>query len=163
MDTPRRLMNGLLVAVVLQFLYYYPQLPQTVASHFDAAGRPNGWSSKEAFFGLYAFMVALQVLIFRVLPPQLGRLPSRLFSLPNRDYWLAPERRQETLGYFTASMAWFGFASILFAVITIQLVIEANLAQAPLNSAMMWVLLAAFLLFVFVWVARLLLRFARKP
>jgi len=163
MDTPRRLMNGLLAAIVLQILYYYPQLPETVASHFDGAGRPNGWSSKEAFFGVYALMVALQVLIFRVLPPRLGRLPPRLVSLPNRDYWLGPERREETLAYLTTSMAWFGFASILFAVVTIQLVIEANLSQAPLNGTMMWVLLAAFFAFVFLWVARLLLRFARKP
>ena len=107
-------------------------------------------------------MVALQVLIFRVLPPRLGRLPPRLVSLPNRDYWLGPERRKETLAYLTTSMAWFGFASILFAVVTIQLVIEANLSQAPLNGTMMWVLLAAFFAFVFLWVARLLLRFARK-
>ena len=161
MDTASRLMNGLLVAAVLQVLYYYPQLPATVASHFDAAGLPNGWSSKAAFFGLYAFMVALQLLIFRVLPPRLGRLPSRLISLPNRDFWMAPERREDTLAYFTRSMAWFGFASILVGVITIQLVIEANLAQAPLNSAGMWVLLAAFLLFIIVWLARLLLRFGR--
>ena len=46
---------------VLQVVYYYPQLPAVVASHFDGHGAANGWSGKEFFFGLYLVILLLLV------------------------------------------------------------------------------------------------------
>jgi uncharacterized membrane protein len=47
--TPARVAFATLLGIVLlQAFVYYPQLPAQLASHFDAAGRPNGWSSKSA-------------------------------------------------------------------------------------------------------------------
>jgi uncharacterized membrane protein len=40
---------GLIAVGVLQSIYYYPRMPEVVASHFDGLGAANGWSSKNGF------------------------------------------------------------------------------------------------------------------
>ena len=67
--TPSRVTFATLLGIVaLQAFIYYPQLPAQLASHFDAAGRPNGWSSKSAYFALQAFIVLVLTLCFAALP-----------------------------------------------------------------------------------------------
>ena len=51
--TPSRVVFAVLLVVALALLaVYYPQLPERMASHFNGAGRANGWSSKAFFFGV---------------------------------------------------------------------------------------------------------------
>ncbi|NPA75380.1 MAG: DUF1648 domain-containing protein [Euryarchaeota archaeon] len=40
--------------LLLYMAFTYPQLPSVLAVHFDAAGNPNGWATKESFFVSYA-------------------------------------------------------------------------------------------------------------
>jgi Protein of unknown function (DUF1648) len=47
---PTFLFLPLVAFAVLQCLHIYPQLPDVMASHFDAHGTPNGWQPKSAFF-----------------------------------------------------------------------------------------------------------------
>ena len=46
----------LLGLCILQALYYYPELPEKVASHFDLDGNPNAWSSKQFFIAFYSIV-----------------------------------------------------------------------------------------------------------
>ena len=55
----RNLFYGLVAVALLQSVFYYPQLPAVVASHFDGAGIANGWSSRNVFFTVYLVMVAM--------------------------------------------------------------------------------------------------------
>ena len=48
MNALRRLFYGLIALAAVQVIYYYPQIPQVVASHFDGRGARNGWSSRNA-------------------------------------------------------------------------------------------------------------------
>ena len=61
MNWLRRSFYGLLAIAVLQTLYYYPQMPAVVASHFDGLGAPNGWSSRNGFFALYLGITTLSL------------------------------------------------------------------------------------------------------
>lgn len=70
----------LLGLVVLQALVYYPRLPAQLASHFDAAGHPNGWSSKSTYFALQAFIVLVLTGCFAALPALLERVPPRFVN-----------------------------------------------------------------------------------
>ena len=166
-DEPSRaqyfLCAGLLIVLAGQALYYYPQLPEHVASHFDGDGRPNGWTSREGFFGGVAFVVLIQSAAFLGLPRVLGRFPIAFINLPNKQYWLAPERKQESLAYMTQMMAWFGAAILGMIVIINQMVIQANLGAEKRLSGLMWVVLAAFLGFVIVWMVILFRRFRLPP
>ncbi|HEY7680451.1 MAG TPA: DUF1648 domain-containing protein [Terriglobia bacterium] len=146
----------LLAAIALQSLYYYPQLPDTVASHFGGAGQPNGWSYKAVFFWTYLGMVFLMVLVFYGLPVVCRKFPSASLNVPHKEYYLAPERRAETLAAFTPRLHWMGNATVGFQLGVFQLAIEANLpGQRGLPLTSFLVLLGAFLAFVGIWVFRI--------
>ena len=66
-------------------------MPPLVASHFDGSGNPNAYMTRSVYtkfilgmsVGLPIAMVALLTVVYS---------NARDMKLPNRDYWLAPER-----------------------------------------------------------------------
>lgn len=158
----RCLFYGLAAIALLQSAFYYPQLPAVVASHFDGDGFANGWSSRNVFFTIYLGVVALLIGVFAVLPRWFGERGKLQLNLPNRDYWLAPERRRQTLDFFQRQMLILGIAHLALAIYTIQLAIIANLQQAGrLHGSLIW-LLGLYFLFLAAWLTRIYLKF-RKP
>jgi len=162
MRAPATLLVAMLAGAVLQLAWAYPQLPAIVATHFDGAGRPNGWMRRDMLVVFQAGLIAVMLLSFVGLPRWLGRMPTSWYSLPHRDYWLAPERRDETLADIQRQMMWLASAIIGMIIVITQLVIQANLASEPvLPRATVWTLLAVFLVFTAVWTVRFILRFRR--
>ena len=72
--------------------WYWPALPERVASHFDGAGRPNGWSSKESFVGLMLGMTVFHAALFLGIEQLVRRAPAKWINLPHKEEWLAPAR-----------------------------------------------------------------------
>ncbi len=58
----------MLIAMVVVAIYYYPLLPETVASHFDIHGRPNGWMAKTSFFLVMGGTFIFTYLLLTLLP-----------------------------------------------------------------------------------------------
>jgi uncharacterized membrane protein len=158
-----RILFFTLVAVsIAQVVYYYPALPDVMASHFDAGGSANGWSSRNVFFGIYLAMIALLIVVFILLPN--WKLASGRFGLqvPNRDYWLAAERREQTLAFFRRQMAILGIAHLLLAIAATQLALLANLGQQlRLDDRIYWVL-GIYSVFVSAWLIHFLLHFRKR-
>jgi uncharacterized membrane protein len=155
----------LLFAVLgaLQLVHYYPVLPETMASHFDGSGRPNGFQSREGFTALAMGILGMIVFLFGGLGWLFRAIPTESFNLPNRDYWLAPERRNETLQDLSGRMEWFGVASLGVYLFVIQRVIETNLSGDPrLEAKEILVPLGLYLGFTTLWMVALFRRF-RKP
>jgi uncharacterized membrane protein len=163
MTVQRGVSLALLLLTALQIAHFYPLLPDTVASHFDGAGRPNGWAPKGAFLGLYAAVVALMTGLFLVVPVFLARLPVALINLPNKDYWLAPERRRQTWATIQVHLLTLGNATVAFVVIVFQLAMRANLSQPPTLSPAIWILLGALLVFTATWTVRFFRAFRLPP
>lgn len=162
MEISRLIFQLLLFIATLQSIYYYPRLLEIVASHFDGAGTPNGWSSKMTFFVIYWGVIALTLFIFLGLPKVLSRLPDSLINLPNKDYWLALERREETISFITYQMEWFGIATLIVIISAIQLAIQANLPNVHhFSTVTMWGILAAYGLFILIWTIRFIFRFSK--
>lgn len=68
----------------------YPQLPQQMATHWDANGEPNGWSSRAvAVFGLPALLLGLNFFLPFVLStdPKRKNMSPVLFQL---SLWIVP-------------------------------------------------------------------------
>src|SRR5215210_4275920 len=89
----------ILGGLLIQAARYYPFLPARVASHFDVRGRPNGWMARQEFL---LFEVLAIGVIFGISfggPALLGKVPSSMLNIPQRSYWLAPERRSQTLEF----------------------------------------------------------------
>jgi len=142
-------------------VYSYPLLTDLVASHFDAAGQPNGWMARGPFIALYAGVVALLTIVFCIMGLFIRKVPPHLINLPYRDYWLAPERREASCFYLQDWMLQMGSATLVFLISIMHGVICFNIEQpAVLFRGTGW-LIGAFLFFTFVWCIRLFLRFPK--
>lgn len=159
-----RLFGVFSLALVAQGLYYYPQLPERVASHFGASGAADGWSSKTSFFLVEALVVALMVVLFWGLPLAMARIPDGLINLPNKAYWLAPERREATFEAIRDGLLWCGVATLALIFVIFHWAIQANLEPPPrLPGSGMWLLLAGYLGFMTVWAVRFHRSFELPP
>jgi len=152
---------ALLVLVVLQVAYYAPKLPDTVASHFDAQGQPDGWSSKTAFLVLYGVILLVTIVPLLLLPLFLPRIPDELVNLPHKDYWLAPARRAETFRTISAYLLWFGVGTLMLISHAMGMALAENLEPRPRFGESMWWSLGAYLAFVAVWMVVFIRRFYR--
>jgi uncharacterized membrane protein len=138
------------------------QLPAQVASHFGAGHAPNGWMSRD---GYLAFMLVFALGLPLVVAGSIGLLPRlrpNSINIPQRDYWLDPARRAETIRALAAQGAWLGCLVTLFFAAIHYVVLEANRASPPRLPADLFImLLATFVGAIALWVGALWLRFRR--
>ncbi len=152
----------LVVSAVLHMIYYYPLLPERVASHFNGSGRPNGWSGKAVFFAIYAGMVILMAVIQTATRLSSTKIPVSLINLPNKDYWLSPERRAESVATLMQYMTGFWSATLFFLMSTMHLAIRVNLGWRRGLGDWFFLLFGGYILFTMTWTISLVKRFARK-
>ena len=139
------------------------QLPERVAVHFGANGHADGWADRQEATRLFEILTAVPA-IFLVLALVMGVMPAGAFNLPHRDYWLAPERRAQTIALVSRQLIWMGCLMVLFLAGVFWLTIQANrLASPQLPMAGFLVLLVAFLTATAVWTIRFLRRFFKPP
>ncbi len=139
----------------------YQTLPAVVASHFDAAGHPNAYSPKTVLVGIHAGVVLLLGVLI-LINGAVMRMPGARFNLPHKDYWMAPERREETLGWLETQMQWFGAGTFALMLDMFYSVLRMNLGLTKtLEHA--WASVVAFMVFSTVWTVVLLRRFAKLP
>jgi uncharacterized membrane protein len=154
----------LLVLGVLQWAHVYPQLPDVMASHFTGQGTPNGWQPKPAFFVMMALVIGVTVVPAFLVPRRLPSMPPDKINLPHKSYWLAPERRQTTFGFFRAQMAWFGCALLFLLLYATSQAIDANLPSVGrFDWQGMWYVLGGFSVFCIGWLIHLLRHFHNVP
>jgi uncharacterized membrane protein len=153
---------ALLVVIALQFVYYYPRLPDQVASHFDARGAPNDWSSKDSFFTIMGGVVVLIAMIFLGFGVWLPKMPVSIVNLPHKHYWFAPDRREETVSVLTGYMFWFGVATLALMAGIIHQTVEANLTPGQ-RLDRPWLYLGPYFAVTVIWTISLLWRFGRIP
>lgn len=128
----------LYVAAAAAFVWVTSQrLPALVASHFGASGAANGFMSRAAYtLFMVAIVIGLPAFLVLVTWHAIGHDRARL-NLPNRDYWLAPERRVETIAALRLGILWFGALLVTFLCYVHALVVFANEAQ-PVHLAGSW-------------------------
>jgi serine/threonine-protein kinase len=138
-----------------------PQLPEKVASHFDAAGQPNGWMTR-SFYVIFIASIStvvpcLTIAIFSIM--RLFRNP--MINIPHREFWLAPERRNETFAYLLRHAFWFASMLVAFFAGLHFLTVQANAQQpaANLNMPAFFAMLGCFLLGMLVWALSMLRHF----
>jgi uncharacterized membrane protein len=148
-------------AIAAHLGYYYPKLPDVIASHFGARGKPDDWSSKQTFVAIMIALAAVLMLIFLAMGPILRRTPDSMINLPHKAYWLAPRRREHTIEAVVVMLRWVGVATLALLIGVNQLVMEANLHRDRTLSRASWILISGYLALVLFWSARLYGRFRR--
>ena len=152
----------LLVFAVLYVTATAPQLPPTVASHFNSAGHANAFMSRGGYTRfILCFAVGFPILIVAILTAVYSRATD--MKLPNREYWLAPQRIGRTRAFLVAHGVWFGSLLVLLGCFVHWQELAANRFEPPhLSSAAFAAGLIAFLIATTVWVAILIFAFRRR-
>jgi|SRR5579872_1401633 len=164
MRFPRNVFLAILAAGILQCLHDYPLLPERMASHFGPSGDPNGWMMKSQFLSVYAVVIIPALILEFWMPRRIARTAGNRLNLPNRDYWLAPERRAETLAYFEKFFAWYGCAFLALEVFAMGLAMRADLHDPPrLPAGPIVSAIVGFVLFNVACITAVVRRFSKAP
>jgi hypothetical protein len=155
---------ALLVGCSVSFVWFTSdQLPSVVASHFAGSGMANGFMPHRSYVSLMlALLVGLPTLMVILTWWSLGSSNSRI-NLPNKDYWLAPERRRATVSYLRSGILWFGTLLLAFLCYAHWLVVLAN-AQQPAKLQNFWFIggLVTFLAILLIWLKVFIGHFRRS-
>jgi uncharacterized membrane protein len=122
-------------ASIAQLLYYYPKLPDIVASHFGTSGRPDSWMDKGPFVGLSVGIVVFISLLFLAFE-WLSRLAVsaalRKAAEPDTESSIHRQTQRRSLTNIWSDFNFvFGTATAALTVIAFHLAIRANLAAEP--------------------------------
>ncbi|MFT3663597.1 hypothetical protein [Piscinibacter sp.] len=138
-------------------------LPPVVASHFGADGAADGAMARGSYLVLMLLLVVGLPLLIGWLVPVVAGGEGRHLNIPNRAYWLAPERRAATLAFVYGHLRWFAAAVALFLAYVHLLVVRANAQQPPqLSFSDITGALLVFFLALAAWMAVLWARLRRR-
>lgn len=101
-------------------VYYYPRLPDTIPTHFDLYGKPDGWGSKSSLLMLPIISVAAYVLLTVV-----NRFPHYFNYLVE----VVQENAERLYTVATSLLRWL---KAEFAIVF--LIIEVNIIGAALDK-----------------------------
>ena len=153
----------LVVAFAIVFVLSTSQfMPDIVGSHFGLAGHADSLMPR----GFYIrFMLSLLLglpLLLVVIPNLFLSSSTARINLPNRDYWLAPEQRADTIAFLRNHNLRLGSILILFFCYVHWLVVQANRVYPPHLSSF-WFIggLIMFIVANLIWTVALFQRFRR--
>jgi len=157
----------LFILLCLGFVLYVNQtssvLPERMATHFGVGGQPNGWMSRSgyvAFIRIFGVGLPWFIVVTFVL---CRFLPDWTFNIPNREYWLSPERRSETDEYLLAHGLWLACSLVGFIGGMHYLTIHANRSvPVHLPGDLLLTLLAIFLAVLGIWAVGLVRHFRTR-
>jgi len=155
-----RLLLGTLVLGIIFVLVSGESLPPVVASHFAVGGVANGFMPRATYLRFMVALVLCLPLLIALLASITSLLPVRFINLPNREYWLAPERQANSLAYLRNHGARFGVLLVVFLCFVHWLVVRANsLSPAQFPVSMFFPGFAAFLVGLVIWLGALVVHF----
>jgi hypothetical protein len=159
-------LTALTICYVLFFtcvIASYSALPAKVASHFDLAGQPNGWMSRDSCVDFTLGLGIVVPAFIIVIMGGAGRIPVSFINLPHRDYWLAPERRRAALAVLRRYSLWLSCLLVLFVTGLHWLIVQANRqGQGPhLSGIGISVIAGGFVIGTGVWTVLLLRHFSK--
>jgi hypothetical protein len=139
-------------------------LPDVVGSHFDASGAADGFMPRSWYVGCMLVMVVVFPLLLVIVQSFVLGRPRARINLPNREYWLAPERRTATIDFLRQHLVHFGSMLVVFLCYTHWLVVRAN-AVTPPRLAAVWFVggICVFLAAALLWIRALLGHFRNVP
>jgi hypothetical protein len=104
---------------------------EIVATHYDFAGNPDGWMTRSNSTLAWLLFGIGFPLFFIVIGYMARFLLPHASNMPHRDYWLAPEQKNETLDYVFHHFLRQACLAAIF-VLTLQLLdIQANHRTPP--------------------------------
>lgn len=152
----------LLAAATALLLATVGMLPDVIPTHFGAGGVPDGWMTRSGYTKfMLAFTVGLPLLVAGAVG-LLPRVAPRAVNVPNRDHWLAPARRTETLAFLARHACLLGCMIVLMVAGVHLLILRASAARPPrLDEGLFLWMLAGFAAAFVLWLVAIFTRFPR--
>jgi len=137
-------------------------LPEQVASHFDWAGRVDGWSSRGGFVVALALFETFLTAVFLGAGELILRVPRTWINLPGKGYWLAPERERKTRATLMRDLATIGLSTmaLVFFLVHECYALSTGLQR---DGHRLGTAVVIGLVVVLGWVGLLIRRYSRRP
>ena len=156
------LLGLILLAAAADIAWFYPRLPERLATHFNGTGVADGYTGKVGFVVAQGCTLAGLAALFVGLAWIIPHMPVSLINLPHRDYWLAPPRRVATLETIHRFMLGLAVVTIGFLAGLLHLMLLANAHPPPRLGPGFGLLVAIQIASVLGLVVRLLWRFRKR-
>jgi uncharacterized membrane protein len=153
----------LIVCSIVQAVVYYEMMPDRIASHFRPDGTPDGFSSKTRFLVSLVSVNVGTTLVLIVTARLIRRLPNSLINVPHKDYWLADERREESLAFVETAMLCTGILTVLLFMGIAHLTLLANQGGQGIPPVWLGSLIGGYIFAVMATTVAILARFKRPP
>ncbi len=153
-----------LMLLAVAFVYLSSQtLPAVVASHFTLGGQADGYMRRDGYLRVMLGTVVGVPLLMIAVSSVVRLIPLRFVNVPNREYWLAPERSTETVAYVVRQGRVFGALMTGFLCFVHWLVVLAN-RQYPAHfpESLFVAGFSVFVAAVVVWLVLFFGRFRRR-
>jgi uncharacterized membrane protein len=138
-------------------------MPDVIATHFGPSGEANGFMSRTFYVRFMLVFVVLLPLALNFLINRVLSLPNTRINIPHREYWLAPERRGDTVERLQRHMKFFGVLLAAFLSYVHWQVVQANTRSPPaLDNLRFSTGLATFMAALVTWIV-ILRRDFRPP
>jgi uncharacterized membrane protein len=137
-------------------------LPPLIASHFDGSGNATAQTTR-VFYTKFVFFMGVLLPVAMVAFLTLIYSKARDMKMPNRDYWLAPERIAQTRALLVSHGVWFGCLMSAMVCYVHWLILDAHRAVPPhLSNHLVAGGLFVFFIVTGSWIIALL-RYFRGP
>ena len=150
-----------IVALALPIIYY-PQLPETVASHFNYKGEADGSMTKNSFIITEMATTLFLAFLLGSIAIFIPRMPKSFISMPNRDFWLNDENKEETIKLIQRFLFWFGSITLGFITLTFQETLRVNLEGSNKLDSNFWIYFILFMVLSSLYTIRFFLHFRKK-
>jgi len=161
-----RLSLLLLLALLLVSTFFtlntVGDLPERVATHFNANGVADGWINRDHYSLLILlFLLGLPLLLVWIMAG-LPRLTNGRGQIPNCEYWFAQERRNATVSFLLRHACWLGSLTVAVVYGIHISILRANAMTPPvLATDRLITMLVVYLCGLVWWTATFLRHFQR--
>jgi hypothetical protein len=130
----------------VELFWAYYQLPQRVHAHFPSWVHLGGEGPRWVFVAISGSIPVLIAIVILISIRLVKRESEKFLQIPNRDYWLSPERREQTLDAIVSRIYLLGAIKFVADAIFIYAAVRANLAgTSELNPTLLLCLGAGFI------------------
>ena len=147
-----------IAAMVGYFFLLYGGLPERVATHFDAEGKPNGFQGKSDYLFFFLRFIFLINGLFGAMFVFMERIPSQWINLPGKTYWFStPQLKSEIFEKLRGVVCLLGLFCNLAFLFTEHIIYQENTPdpafRIPVTGGVIGILVCVLLLTLFVfWV-----------
>ncbi len=140
-------------------LFYYPLLPQNMASHFNFKNEADGWMSKRSFFAVQIAVTFFLWGMFLLIAGLLHKFPDSAINLPNKNFWLSRFHREETMSTLKDFFYWIGNITMAFMLLLFLEVYKINMNGSLKMDSKIWMYTILFIAALTFLITRMILHF----